>query len=49
MATARERIAVRNEFDYESVNGDREQARGDMIETLQRVVSEGVESARSEG
>ena len=49
MATALEEIAARNEFDYEIVNGDREQARRDMIETLQRVVAEGVESARSEG
>ncbi len=41
MATALEEMAARDEFDYEVVNGDREQARHDMIETLQRVVAEG--------
>ena len=51
MATALEEMAAREEFDYEVVNGDREQARRDMIETLERVVAEGEEEddARSEG
>jgi len=48
MATALEEMAARDEFDYEVVNGDREQARRDMIETLQRVVAGGEEDARSE-
>jgi len=49
MSTALEEIAARDEFDYEVVNADREQARRDMIETLQRVVTGGEEDARSEG
>ena len=49
MAMALEEIAARDEFDYEVVNADREQARRDMIETLQRVVTGGEEDARSEG
>jgi guanylate kinase len=48
MATALEEMAARDEFDYEIVNGNREQARSDMIETLQRVVTGGEDSARSE-
>ena len=48
MATALEEMAARDEFDYEVVNGDSEQARRDMIETLKRVVAGGEESARSE-
>ncbi len=48
MATAIKEIAARDEFDYEVVNGKYEQARKDMIETLQRVVAgEGAHDARS--
>jgi guanylate kinase len=47
MATAIKEVAARDEFNYEVVNGDREQARKDMIETLQRVVAEGADDARS--
>jgi guanylate kinase len=47
MAIAMKEVAARDEFDYEVVNGDREQARKDMIETLQRVVAEGADDARS--
>jgi guanylate kinase len=46
MATALKEIAARDEFDYEVVNGEYEQARKDIIETLQRVVAEGAEDAR---
>jgi guanylate kinase len=47
MATAIKEIAARDEFDYEVVNGEYEQARKDMIETLQRVVAgEGADDAR---
>jgi guanylate kinase len=46
MATAIKEVAARDEFDYEVVNGEREQARKDMIETLQRVVAGGDDSAR---
>ena len=45
MATAIQEVAARDEFDHEIVNGDREQARKDMIETLQRIVG-GEDSAR---
>jgi guanylate kinase len=41
MATAIKEIAARDEFDHEIVNGEREQARRQMIETLQRIVAEG--------
>jgi guanylate kinase len=47
MATAIKEIAAREEFDYEVVNGDREQAHKDMIETLEKIVAEGVDDARS--
>jgi guanylate kinase len=47
MATAIKEIAARDEFDYEVVNGEREQARRDMLEILQRVVAEGADDARS--
>jgi guanylate kinase len=46
MATAIKEVAARDEFDHEVVNGDREQARKDMIETLQRIVAKGDDSAR---
>ena len=46
MATAIKEIAARDEFDYEIVNGDREQARNDMIETLERIVAGGDKDAR---
>ncbi|MDP8948971.1 MAG: guanylate kinase [Actinomycetota bacterium] len=47
MATAIKEIAARDEFDFEVVNGDREQARKDMIEILKRIVREGASDARS--
>jgi guanylate kinase len=47
MATAIKEIAAREEFDYEVVNGDREQAHKDMIETLEKIVAGGVDDARS--
>ncbi len=46
MATAVKEIAARDEFDHEVVNGDREQARRQMIETLKRIVAEGDHDAR---
>ena len=46
MATAIKEVAARDEFDHEIVNGDREQARKDMIETLRRIVAGGESSAR---
>jgi guanylate kinase len=47
MATAIKEIAARDEFDYEVVNGGREQARRDMIEILQRVVTGEADDPRS--
>jgi guanylate kinase len=46
MATAIKEVAARDEFDLEIVNGDREQARQAMIETLQRIVAGGGHGAR---
>jgi len=46
MATAVKEIAARDEFDHEVVNGDREQARRQMIETLKGIVAEGDHDAR---
>ena len=48
MATALKEIAARDEFDYEIVNGDRDQARKQIIETLERIVTEGDHDARSQ-
>ena len=48
MATAIREVAARDEFDYEVVNGDREQAERDMIETLKKIVTGGTDDARSQ-
>ena len=48
MATAIREVAARDEFDYEVVNGDREQAERDMIETLKTIVAGGMDNARSQ-
>ena len=45
MATAIKEVAARDEFDYEVVNADREQARKDMVAILERIVTGGAESA----
>jgi guanylate kinase len=47
MATAINEIAARDEFDYEVINGEYEQARKDMIEILQEELAEGADDARS--
>ena len=41
LATAVGEVAARDEFDREVVNGDREQARRDMIETMENIVAGG--------
>jgi guanylate kinase len=46
MATALREVAARDEFDHEIVNGDREQASREMIETLRKIVAGGENSAR---
>ncbi|HZY66740.1 MAG: guanylate kinase [Actinomycetota bacterium] len=38
MTTAVKEVAARDEFDYEVVNGDREQARRDMVDTMRKIV-----------
>jgi guanylate kinase len=43
MATAIQEVAARDEFDYEVVNGDREQAERDMTQTLKTIVTGGTE------
>jgi guanylate kinase len=45
MATAIKEVAARDEFDYEVVNGNREQARKDIIEIMERIVTGGAQSA----
>ncbi len=39
MTTAVTEVSAREEFDYEIVNGEREQARRDMIDTLTKIVT----------
>lgn len=41
LATAVEEVAAREEFDYEVVNGEREQARRDMIDVMEKITSGG--------
>lgn len=38
LTTAIKEIAARDEFDYEIVNGNRERARRDMLQTMERIV-----------
>ena len=38
MSTAVKEVAARDEFDYEVINGDREQARRDMLETMRKII-----------
>ena len=47
LATAVDEVAARDEFDYEVVNADREQARKDMIEIMESIVRGGNDAARS--
>jgi guanylate kinase len=46
LATAVDEVAARDEFDYEVVNADREQARKDMIEIMESIVRGGTDAAR---
>ena len=46
LATAVGEVAARDEFDYEVVNGDREQARKDMIEKMETIISGGSDAER---
>ena len=47
LATAVGEVAARDEFDVEVINGDREQARKDMIEKMETIVSGGSNAERS--
>ncbi|HEX2739080.1 MAG TPA: guanylate kinase [Rubrobacter sp.] len=47
LATAEGEVAASDEFDYEIVNEDREQARKDMIELMKSIVTGGNDAARS--
>jgi guanylate kinase len=47
LATAVEEVAAREEFDYEVVNGEREQARRDMIEVMQKIIAGGENAERA--
>jgi guanylate kinase len=41
MTTALKEVAARDEFDHEVVNGEREQAREDMVKTIREIVEGG--------
>jgi len=46
LETAVGEVAARNEFDHEVINEDREQARNDMIDTMESIVRGGKSAAR---
>ena len=46
LATAVGEVAARDEFDFEVVNGDREQARKDMIELMETIIAGGSNAER---
>jgi guanylate kinase len=46
LATAVGEVSARDEFDFEVVNADREQARQDMIEIMESIVRGGTDAAR---
>ena len=47
LATAVGEVAARDEFDYEVVNGDREQARHDIVEIIEKIVTGGENAERT--
>ena len=47
LATAVEEVAAREEFDYEVVNGEREQARRDMIDVMEKIIAGGEDAERA--
>ena len=47
MATAVKEVAARDEFDYEIVNEDREQARRDIVEIMENIVTGGESAERA--
>lgn len=48
LATAVGEVAARDEFDAEVVNGEREQARRDMINTMENIIAGGSDAERSQ-
>lgn len=47
LATAAREVAAREEFDYEVVNGEREEARKAMIDVMEKVISGGENAERA--
>lgn len=47
MTTALTEVAAREEFDHEIVNGDRDTARSDIIETITRIIEGEVDAKRA--
>jgi guanylate kinase len=47
LATAAREVAAREEFDYEVVNGEREEARKDMIEVMEKIILGGESAERA--
>ena len=47
MTTALAEVAAREEFDYEIVNGDRDRARSDIIETITRIIEGEADAKRA--
>lgn len=47
MTTALTEVAAREEFDHEIVNGDRDTARSDIIETIMRIIKGEVDAKRA--
>lgn len=47
LATAVEEVAAREEFDYEVVNGERERARRDMIDVMEKIIAGGEDAERA--
>lgn len=47
MTTALTEVAAREEFDHEIVNGDRDTARSDIIETITRIIKGEVDAKRA--
>lgn len=47
LATAVEEVAAREEFDYEVINEEREKARQDMIDVMQKIIAGGENAERA--
>lgn len=47
MTTALKEVAAREEFDHEVINGDRDKARSDIIETISKIIEGGSDDKRA--